>query len=373
MDLLQKELERKKKALKGGGAKKTVGVSRYVKASELRRRRDEEEEGRRQGKRPLDIEDEQSGEKAEKAKKVKKVKRSSTPDDLLPTTNAAPPPEEEGGASIDTDRVEDQTDEVALLRPSEVSEKLRVMGLPVRLFGEVKGDQARRNRLRQALAQHNETLAGLKEKDEFRLEKGHSIRNTFLEKDDSDLKAITLLDRDAKAPTTESAEKPNDSVLPTDPHKRIYKYFKGLLIEWEDDLAKRPEEVKRSVAGKNETKTMQQCRDYISPLFRLCKRRQMEEGQRQNIVKIINFCVEGEFVKAHDAYLDVAIGRAAWPIGVTMVGIHARTGRAKIESQNVAHVMNSELQRKYLTSIKRLMTFAQTKRPDVHPSKKVIN
>lgn len=88
------------------------------------------------------------------------------------------------------------------------------------------------------------------------------------------------------------------------------------------------------------------------------------------ILTIIDFCQQGEFVKAHDAYLDVAIGRAAWPIGVTMVGIHARSGRAKIESANVAHVMNSELQRKYLTSVKRLMTYAQ-KKSDALPSKKV--
>lgn len=47
----------------------------------------------------------------------------------------------------------------------------------------------------------------------------------------------------------------------------------------------------------------------------------------------------------HEHFLqDLAIGRAAWPIGVTMVGIHARSGRAKIESSKVAHVMNSELQ-----------------------------
>ena len=71
--------------------------------------------------------------------------------------------------------------------------------------------------------------------------------------------------------------------------------------------------------------------------------------------------------------MDVAIGRAAWPIGVTMVGIHARSGREKIETGKVAHAMNSELQRKYLTSIKRLMTFCQKQRDDVAPSKKVIN
>ena len=94
---------------------------------------------------------------------------------------------------------------------------------------------------------------------------------------------------------------------------------------------------------------------------------------QNHLLKIVLYCEQGEFVKAHDAYLDVAIGRAAWPIGVTMVGIHARSGRAKIESANVAHVMNSELQRKYLTSVKRLMSYAQRKRVDVDPSKKVLN
>ena len=54
-----------------------------------------------------------------------------------------------------------------------------------------------------------------------------------------------------------------------------------------------------------------------------------------------------------------------------MVGIPARSGRAKIESINVAHVMNRELQWKYLTSVKRLMSYAQ-KKSDAAPSKKVL-
>ena len=91
-----------------------------------------------------------------------------------------------------------------------------------------------------------------------------------------------------------------------------------------------------------------------------------------HLLNIVSNCQKGEFVKANDAYMDVAIGRAAWPIGVTMVGIHARSGRARIESSNVAHVMNSELQRKYLTSVKRLMTYWQRVMKDVAPSKKVM-
>ena len=52
--------------------------------------------------------------------------------------------------------------------------------------------------------------------------------------------------------------------------------------------------------------------------------------------------------QANDAYLSMAIGNAPWPIGVTMVGIHARTGREKIFSQQIAHVLNDETQRKYI-------------------------
>ena len=83
------------------------------------------------------------------------------------------------------------------------------------------------------------------------------------------------------------------------------------------------------------------------------------------------FCQEGEFVQANDQYILVAIGTASWPIGVTNVGIHTRSSREAISSSKVAHVMNNELQRKYLTSVKRLMTYAQSK-ADVPPSKRVL-
>ena len=45
-------------------------------------------------------------------------------------------------------------------------------------------------------------------------------------------------------------------------------------------------------------------------------------------------------VQANDMYLEMAIGNAPWPIGVTMVGIHARTGREKIFAQNVARILS---------------------------------
>jgi len=80
--------------------------------------------------------------------------------------------------------------------------------------------------------------------------------------------------------------------------------------------------------------------------------------------------VAGDFVKANDAYILTAIGNAAWPIGVTSVGIHGRSAHDKMQTGQVAHVMNNEMARKYLQSVKRLIRFEQNRR-DVAPSKMV--
>jgi pre-mRNA-splicing factor 18 len=49
------------------------------------------------------------------------------------------------------------------------------------------------------------------------------------------------------------------------------------------------------------------------------------------------------------------------------VGIHERSGREKIFSNNVAHVLNDETSRKYIQSLKRLVSLA-TVRPPVQRS-----
>jgi pre-mRNA-splicing factor 18 len=62
---------------------------------------------------------------------------------------------------------------------------------------------------------------------------------------------------------------------------------------------------------------------------------------------------------AMDQYIKLAIGNTPWPIGVTMVGIHKHSACEKIYTNSVAHIMNDETTRKYLQSIKRLMTLCQ--------------
>lgn len=59
---------------------------------------------------------------------------------------------------------------------------------------------------------------------------------------------------------------------------------------------------------------------------------------------------------------------SAWPIGVTMVGIHERSAREKLhEKGKSAHIMSDEVTRKFLQSIKRCLSFCQTRWPPEDP------
>ena len=124
--------------------------------------------------------------------------------------------------------------------------------------------------------------------------------------------------------------------------------------------------------AKLDTATYNQTVTYLKPLLRRFRKRTIPDDIYEELKIIAMNLMNGEYVRANDAYYMIAIGNAAWPIGVTSVGIHTRTAREKVEQKNVAHVMNDEAQRKYLTSFKRLMKFEQDRRPDVAPSKKVL-
>lgn len=69
--------------------------------------------------------------------------------------------------------------------------------------------------------------------------------------------------------------------------------------------------------------------------------------------EIVHYMQKRQYQRANDSYLRLSIGNAPWPIGVTMVGIHERSAREKISSDQVAHVLNDEVSRKYIQSLKR--------------------
>lgn len=137
---------------------------------------------------------------------------------------------------------------------------------------------------------------------------------------------------------------------------------------WGQDLDGRPVDMKRAAEGKRASATYKQTEIYLEPLLKTLKKRECDPNILHLLSELIGHLMEREYIKANDAYLRMAIGNAAWPIGVTNVGIHSRTGREKIFAQNIAHVLNDETQRKYIQAIKRIMTYSQHRFP-TDPSK----
>lgn len=85
----------------------------------------------------------------------------------------------------------------------------------------------------------------------------------------------------------------------------------------------------------------------------------MPDDILDSLSKIFLELIDRNYIKANEHFLEMAIGNAPWPIGATMVGIHARPGRERISSKKIAHVLNDEVQRKYIQAVKRLISKCQ--------------
>lgn len=147
--------------------------------------------------------------------------------------------------------------------------------------------------------------------------------------------------------------------------RQLASYFTMVLTEWDITLARRDAEVKESYQGKQAYAAMVQARENLRPLFKKLEKSDVPDSILEPVVDIVHAAQERRYVDANDGYLRLSIGNAAWPIGVTMVGIHERSAREKLHEsdKNAAHIMSDEITRKYLQSIKRCLSFAQTRWP----------
>ena len=147
--------------------------------------------------------------------------------------------------------------------------------------------------------------------------------------------------------------------------RQLASYFSLLLSEWARALSARSAAVKESSQGRAAEAAMLQSLANMRPLFRKFETGELPDSILAPIVEIVNAAQERRYVDANDGYLRLSIGKAAWPIGVTMVGIHERSAREKLHEGEggKAHIMSDEVTRKFLQSIKRSLTFAQTRWP----------
>ncbi|KXS19183.1 Prp18-domain-containing protein [Gonapodya prolifera JEL478] len=262
----------------------------------------------------------------------------------------------------------------ALISSAEVVRRLRARGEPIRLFGE--SDAARTDRLRLVESQE---------------EKVEGQRNEFmraLEATDKRLAMETIqrgagvVDEEAlRRRAREEAELEGVDTTPIcvdllmkDPERTYHLlsvYFRRLFMAWEKDLESRSDEDKRSNEGKKREAMFRQTTDYMRPFFKALSSKNLDADVVARISEIADWLQKREYQRANNAYLTLSIGNAPWPIGVTMVGIHERSAREKIFAAQVAHVLNDETTRKWIQSLKRLMSWMQDKYPPADLSKRM--
>ena len=145
--------------------------------------------------------------------------------------------------------------------------------------------------------------------------------------------------------------------------RQLASFFTLILKEWQTTMNKRSSDVKSSTSGRQAESIMRQARESLVPLYRMLEKETLNDDILKAVVEVVFEAQEKRYVNANDAYLRLSIGKAAWPIGVTMVGIHARSAREKLNESESAHIMADETTRKMLQGIKRCLTYAQTRWP----------
>ena len=296
---------------------------------EKKRRRDEEETERElvrnEKKRRLAEQSKRLREEEEEAEEQARRKRLGLPElDKKQDTKDETPL---------TDQEEDMPEE-------ELQEKLRAIDEPRLLFGETHLQRLRRYRklMEKALVP--------------KLSKGPIPTTLEL-----------VAEADMKVP--ESV--PEDPVAREFLFRQLASYFDMVLSEWQFALGRRNKEVKETSAGKQAYNSFLAARENLRPLFKKLETKELAPTLLVAILEIAHLAQTKRYVDANNAYLRLSIGKAAWPIGVTMVGIHERSAREKLHETekkgNQAHIMSDEVTRKMLQGIKRCLSYAQTRWP----------
>ena len=292
-------------------------------------------------------------------------------------------------AAVVTRVLEDEEADAALdaLTNDEAVARLRTLGQPATMFGETREDRIFRLKVAtKNLAIVDETTTTATQVNEKLLDAEHveafarKKKEQSLKAKERSLKGVAgdggaevvdddepevveekaLMDAFAKAAQKLKKQREAEDKEPID---QVAAYFKSLVAEWEAELDAKSEEWCYTHEGRQSISTFRTLKQHLKPLFKRIKRRLLPGDVERALYLIMQAMKQRNYKKAADAYVGIAIGNAAWPIGVTMVGIHARSAREKIGASSQAHAMHDEETRKYLQSVKRLMTYAQRAYP----------
>lgn len=159
---------------------------------------------------------------------------------------------------------------------------------------------------------------------------------------------------------TAGAEPDGDKQTPTCKEDYVALQLRRYMRLWTSEIEAMSKEERRTNKGRSQVVTFEQTKDWLKPLYKLLRKKKLGKKILDALNNIFEAAAERQYIRASSLYFEqLAIGNAPWPMGATMVGIHARAAREKIGEDKIAHVMNDERTRKYIQAVKRLLTVAQ--------------
>jgi len=180
-------------------------------------------------------------------------------------------------------------------------------------------------------------------------------------------------------PKEETIECPDVDVKLMDKSDLVRSWLRKALKAWEKELADLPDDQKKLPATKTAIAAHRQVRRDIRPLQKRLRVYVMDEGLLDKIYTIVTRAEAREYRSAAEFYIDLTVGKAAWPIGLghggsmlmeDAIGLHDRENLMKNKAlKDVASQLNDEVVRKYVQALKRLMNKAQKYWPPDDPSK----
>ena len=197
---------------------------------------------------------------------------------------------------------------------------LRNLGHPVRIFGETDEERSKR-------------ISDLREAEDLRLPQPGKVR-----------------DRQSAPFETFPAwlnEMPSgDDVLLSWIHD-VFKQWSSLLNPLSSMVESKP--------SKDEIETLfRRTAGALEPLLVAYKSGLLDDTLCSELLNIATSAKKRRYRDANHAYLQLSIGKKAWPIGVGHVFIQERASMDKIATSS--HIMNNETVRGYIQSVKRLLT-----------------
>lgn len=138
--------------------------------------------------------------------------------------------------------------------------------------------------------------------------------------------------------TLREIESPDDKELPM----RLNRYIKYILKLWEESPSGLLLDTKKA----------------LFPMLVKLRKNTLPVDHLTSLMTIFYHLQRAEYMKANESYMKLSIGNVAWPIGVISISIHARSTQSRLAGGK-ANIMLDEQTRKWITGVKRLITFME--------------